>query len=189
MMRTASVRSMYITASKRRRSEMPSNTNRSSMAEWRESATILPNGSPKTVAASSNDTPCLARFPAALRGSHSNSSANPHYTCGSKMVLRHRSVASFTGNCPHCPTAGRLDNWIGTDKPASHPERRFTPTVSFAGSGLHLKTCGRHRVPDIFTTGPETLPGSSLLRLSMSRSNVPVCESAPQSSSAFAEPE
>jgi hypothetical protein len=27
----------------------------------------------------------LARFPAALRGSHSNSSANPHYTCGPKM--------------------------------------------------------------------------------------------------------
>lgn len=113
MMRTASVRSMYMTASKRRRSEMPSNTNRSSTAEWRGSATILPNGSPKTVAASSNDTPCLARFPAAFRGSHSNSSANPHYTCGSKMVLRHRPVGSFTGTRPHCPAGGRLDNRVG----------------------------------------------------------------------------
>src|ERR1035438_9906255 len=42
MMRTASARSMYITASKRRRSEMPNNTNRTSTAEWRGSDTILP---------------------------------------------------------------------------------------------------------------------------------------------------
>jgi hypothetical protein len=84
----------------------------------------------------------LARFPAALRGSHSNSSANPHYTCRSKMVLRHRSVASFTGNCPHCPTAGRLDNWIGTDKPASHPERRFTPKSVLRVAGCTSRPAG-----------------------------------------------
>jgi hypothetical protein len=59
-------------------------TKRSSTTECLGSARILPSGSPKTVAASSNGTLCLARFPAAFRGSHSNSSANLHYTCGCK---------------------------------------------------------------------------------------------------------
>src|SRR3974377_1047683 len=39
---------------------------------------MRPNGSPKTVAASSKDTPCLARFAAAFRRSHSNS--NTHFS-------------------------------------------------------------------------------------------------------------
>ena len=51
-----------------------------------------PNGSPKTVAASSNETLCLARFAAAFCGSHSNSSANLHYTRPSEdHGFRHES--------------------------------------------------------------------------------------------------
>ena len=43
---------------------------------------MRPSGSPKTVAASSNDTLCLVEFAATIFGSHSNSSANPDYTRG-----------------------------------------------------------------------------------------------------------
>lgn len=52
------------------------------------------NGSPKTVAASSNDTLCLRRFAAAFRGSDSNSMANPHYICEPKTGSR-RDTAAF----------------------------------------------------------------------------------------------
>jgi hypothetical protein len=45
---------------------------------------MTPNGSPKTVAASSHETLCLARFAAAFRGSHSNSNTDFHYTCPSE---------------------------------------------------------------------------------------------------------
>ena len=37
---------------------------------------MIPNGSPKAVAASSNETSCLFRFVAAFRGFHSNSNAD-----------------------------------------------------------------------------------------------------------------
>ena len=74
-----------------------------------------------------------------------------------------------------------------TDKSAG--VRTQLALVSPTGSGLTSRPAERRRAPGIFTSGPETLPGSSLPRLSMSRSNVPVSESAPQSSSAFAEPE
>src|ERR1035437_2097006 len=40
-----------------------------------------PNGSAKTVAASSNETLCLARFAAAFCWSQSNSNTDSHYTC------------------------------------------------------------------------------------------------------------
>src|ERR1039458_8550167 len=45
---------------------------------------VRPSGSPKTVAASSNETSCLARFVAAFCGSQSNSNANLHYSCASE---------------------------------------------------------------------------------------------------------
>ncbi len=41
---------------------------------------MRPSGSPNTVAASSNGTPCFARFLAAFCGSHSNLSATAYYT-------------------------------------------------------------------------------------------------------------
>src|ERR1017187_906443 len=49
---------------------------------------MRPSGSPKTVAASSNETVCLAKFAAAFFGSHSNSNANLHYTCTSEDSRR-----------------------------------------------------------------------------------------------------
>ena len=66
MIRTTSPRSAYITATKRRPRERPSKTKRCSPAEWRGSDTIQPNGSPNTVAASSKETWCLARFDVAF---------------------------------------------------------------------------------------------------------------------------
>src|ERR1017187_4583386 len=73
----------------------------------------------------------------------------------------------------------------------STPDRRLTPSrcQSAFPVALPSRPAGRHRAPVVFTSGPGTLPGSSLPRLSMSRSIVPVCESAPQSSSASAAPE
>ena len=50
----------------------PSRRNRDSLAEWRRSGPSRPLGSPNTVPASSNETPCLARFTAAFRASHWN---------------------------------------------------------------------------------------------------------------------
>ena len=41
---------------------------------------MRPSGSPKTVPASSNDTPCFARFLAAFCGSHSNLSTTRYYS-------------------------------------------------------------------------------------------------------------
>ena len=148
MMRTAAVRSMYITASKRRRSEMPGNTNRSWTAEWRGSATILPNGSPKTVAASSNDTPCLARFPAALRGSHSNSSANPHYTCGSRIGAPAQIGRVFHRHSSACSAAGRLDNWITPRKSFAPLIRAALPAARRART-VFATPCLHRRVTDI----------------------------------------
>ena len=48
---------------------MPKVTNRSSSKEWSGSAPVADRTSRNTVAASSNETPCLARFSAALPGS------------------------------------------------------------------------------------------------------------------------
>jgi len=45
---------------------------RSSLVECSRSSTVVATGSPKTVLASSNDTPCFVRFVAAFSGSHSN---------------------------------------------------------------------------------------------------------------------
>jgi len=44
---------------------------RASSAEWSGSETVAAKGSPKTVDASSNDTPCFLRFASAFPGSHS----------------------------------------------------------------------------------------------------------------------
>ena len=51
-------------------------TNRSSSDECRESRIVPANGSPNTVDALSNETPCLTRFSAAFSVSHSNSTSH-----------------------------------------------------------------------------------------------------------------
>ena len=51
---------------------------------------MRPSGSPKTAAASSNETLCLARFAAAFCRSHSNSNANFHYTCATEDRVEER---------------------------------------------------------------------------------------------------
>ena len=65
-------RSVNITTSRRRLSDSPSSTKRSSPSECRGSSAIRPSGSPNTVDASSNVTLCLARLTAAFGPCHSN---------------------------------------------------------------------------------------------------------------------
>src|ERR1700691_935750 len=64
---------------------------------------MRPSGSPKTVAASSNDTLCLARFAAAFCGSHSNSSANSQYNgaCLPNRVELRKSVTNINISISH----------------------------------------------------------------------------------------
>src|SRR5205823_4583439 len=50
---------------------MPHVISRASVAEWSGSSKMRARRSPKTVRASSNDTPCFLRLAAAFRGSHS----------------------------------------------------------------------------------------------------------------------
>ena len=97
MTRMVFTRSTYMTASIRRRFEIPSSTNRSSVCECRGSARIRPSGSPKTVAASSNEILCLTAFFAALFGSHSNSSPNSYLS----RVFRHGAATSLGGSPNH----------------------------------------------------------------------------------------
>jgi len=75
MMRIRSSRSVCATTSRRRRSDIPTDTNRCSPAEWPGSDIVSDRGSPRTVAASRKPTPCLARLACALSGSHSNARA------------------------------------------------------------------------------------------------------------------
>ena len=56
----------------RRDADRPSRSRRASPSECWRSGPSRPLGSAKTVATSSNETPCLARFLVAFRGSHSN---------------------------------------------------------------------------------------------------------------------
>ena len=84
-----------MTARTRRPREIPSKTNRSSSIECRGSPAMRPSGSPKTVPASSNDTPCLARFLAAFCGSHSNLSTTRYYSHA------HKTCPAIPSH--HCP--------------------------------------------------------------------------------------
>lgn len=72
---TASPRSVKRTASSRFHDDLPNRRSRRSSVECSLSSWNQPSGSPKTVVASLNLTPCFLRFAAALAGSHSNVSA------------------------------------------------------------------------------------------------------------------
>jgi hypothetical protein len=52
--------------------DCPMVTNRDSLVEWTGSETVAASGSPKTVVASSKETPCFVRLAAAFLGSHWN---------------------------------------------------------------------------------------------------------------------
>lgn len=64
--------------------------NLSSSSEWSGSGIVAENGSPKTVAASSNETPCFFRFEEALFLSHSKLSI---YRCVFRASERWSSAA------------------------------------------------------------------------------------------------
>lgn len=81
MILITSPRSVNITAGKRPPPECPSRTNRRSPSECRGSSTIRPSGSPKTVAASPNDTPCFARLPGPCAGPIRRSWTCHHSAC------------------------------------------------------------------------------------------------------------
>src|SRR5271157_6015403 len=70
-MRILSPRSVNTTTKSRRLWDSPRLTKRSSSSECNGSGTVRASGSPKTVLASSNDTPCFLRFCLALFSSHS----------------------------------------------------------------------------------------------------------------------
>src|SRR5437763_620852 len=70
MILIVSSRSVWAMARRRPTVEMPKVTKRSSSNEWSGSTPVADRASRNTVAASSNETPCLARFSAALAGSH-----------------------------------------------------------------------------------------------------------------------
>ena len=65
--------SVWATTSRRPPADRPIVRKRLSDSEWSISGNVIASGSPKIVAASRNPTPCLRRFVASLRGSHSNS--------------------------------------------------------------------------------------------------------------------
>jgi hypothetical protein len=73
MIRIRCRRSVCATITRRLRLDIPIVMYRPSASEWSGSGTVVPSRSPKTVAASSNEVPCLRRFRAAFFGSHSNS--------------------------------------------------------------------------------------------------------------------
>lgn len=60
--------------------------NHGSPTEWSGSGIVLANGSPKTVVASSNETPCFLAFSAAFLTSHVN------FIC--RSVVRDRAVCA-----------------------------------------------------------------------------------------------
>lgn len=71
MIRKRSSRSVWTTTRVLRFTDLPMITNRLSFSEWIGSAIVKDKGSPKTVTASSKDTPCFLRFWTALCWSHS----------------------------------------------------------------------------------------------------------------------
>jgi hypothetical protein len=80
-----SPRAVWATTSSRPLVEIPNVTNRSSSNEWSGSGPVADSGSRNTVAASSNETPCLATLSAALARCHSNrtqSSRLSPFRCG-----------------------------------------------------------------------------------------------------------
>src|SRR5271157_5288239 len=70
-MRILSPRSVKTTTKSRRLWDSPRLTKRSSSSECSGSGIVRASGSPKTVLASSNETPCFLRFCLALLSSHS----------------------------------------------------------------------------------------------------------------------
>src|SRR5450759_809330 len=80
----------------------------------------------------------------------------------SEKYFRHRADDSWRQQSFRPTSRSLLANAVrGNMSPqvGSAPGTAFyAPLVSSTSSGLHLKTCGRHRVPDIFTTGQKLLP-------------------------------
>ena len=74
---------------------------------------MRPSGSPKTVAASSNETLCLARFAAAFCGSHSRSNANSHYTRRSREARLQRGLPTAEHRLGKLKRAPPI--WYGMD--------------------------------------------------------------------------
>src|SRR5713101_7586654 len=96
--------------------EMPKVTKRSSSNEWSGSAPVADRTSRNTVAASSNETPCLARFSAALPGSHSKRNHDPlTWSAAQRRGPLHRNV-------------GRLKRSIVA--PRAHTIAETRPSVS-----------------------------------------------------------
>lgn len=85
MIRRTSSISVCDTVSKRPRLENPNVMNRSSPTEWSGSLVVADNGSRKTVAASSKDTPCFFRFSAALSESQANRTGLPFHAALSHL--------------------------------------------------------------------------------------------------------
>lgn len=71
MIRIESSSPVWATTRRRPEDEMPNVTKRLSSSEWSGSAPVADKGSKNTLAASSKETPCFRRFPAAFSAFHS----------------------------------------------------------------------------------------------------------------------
>ena len=126
-MRKRSPRSVCATTKSRPALETPNVTKRFSRLEWSGSAAVIAKSSAKAVAASSNVTPYLPRFAAAVEGSHS------HLTHG---VCSRRPTFGMSGDCkPVQPAGGRpRDGWDELPPAYSRHHRASWPHVMWGVS-------------------------------------------------------
>jgi len=126
MILTRPCRSVCATMSSRWRLDKPVVKNLCSSCEWSGSSIVTAKGSPNTVAASSNDTACFARFLCAFSGSHSNTTTAGYHDDGPALIAARRSHRKQR---PDTTTI---------------PPRDVLPLESSLKSGRPARAVGRH---------------------------------------------
>lgn len=142
----------------------PSRRNRDSLTECSRSGPSRASGSPNTVAASSNETPCLTRFASAFRASHSNMVQYILNTWNSRAagLLRGRYGRMLGGMLyrsyvPAAPLAGFVEDfWLYDDYRPGHLKERILPT----GTSSSSSTCEMTSFASTIAGGPVSASAS-----------------------------